>query len=184
MDGASTLILTTTSDVDTRAREDHLMNGQLDLALTCRPMPDAWQLAGGQRLYSLSLFHEGHAGGPSGKQLAAEPTSNLWQARLSQPGVDSSLASAASRRSGVANVWGIPITITNGEFFDDRPRWSPDGRIIYFLSKRWPMNLWARRFDPCTERRSARSSNTTLTHPSGMIPTRMAQLGQRLPQIV
>ena len=32
----------------------------------------------------------------------------------------------------------------------DKPRWAPDGRTLYFISRRptWSFNLWAVRFDP------------------------------------
>lgn len=41
------------------------------------------------------------------------------------------------------------IPITTGRQYDDKPRWSPDGRSLYYLSYRdgfW--NLWMQRFDP------------------------------------
>jgi Tol biopolymer transport system component len=51
-----------------------------------------------------------------------------------------------SPRPVPADAW---IPMTDGRYFDDKPRWSPDGRVLYFLSNRagfW--NLWGRRFDP------------------------------------
>ena len=41
------------------------------------------------------------------------------------------------------------IPITQGIYWDDKPRWSPDGRVLYFTSaRRGFVNVWARRFDP------------------------------------
>lgn len=41
------------------------------------------------------------------------------------------------------------LPITEGKFWDDKPRWAPDGRTIYFISNRTGLfNLWGRRFDP------------------------------------
>jgi Tol biopolymer transport system component/DNA-binding winged helix-turn-helix (wHTH) protein len=39
--------------------------------------------------------------------------------------------------------------LTNGNAFDDKPRWSPDSKMIYFVSTRqgYP-NVWGIRFDP------------------------------------
>jgi WD40-like Beta Propeller Repeat len=49
----------------------------------------------------------------------------------------------------VAPVSGGPwVAVTSGEFWDDKPRWSPDGRIIYYASLRNGFfNIWGRRFD-------------------------------------
>ena len=74
---------------------------------------------------------------------------------------------------------GDRVKITTGEFFEDRPRWSPDGRIVYFLSNRSGFfNVWARRFDP--ERGVALGEPfavTELNDPAQMIPPRTVQLG-------
>ena len=38
--------------------------------------------------------------------------------------------------------------ITEGTWFDDKPRWGPDGRVLYFVSNRSGLtNVWGRRFD-------------------------------------
>ena len=39
--------------------------------------------------------------------------------------------------------------ITDGRFWEDKPRWAPDGRTVYFTSARAGfINIRARRFDP------------------------------------
>lgn len=44
---------------------------------------------------------------------------------------------------------GTWVPITDGGFWDDKPRWSADGKLIYMLSTRSGfLNLWAIRFDP------------------------------------
>jgi hypothetical protein len=43
------------------------------------------------------------------------------------------------------------IAVTDGSSFEDKPRWSPDGRTIYFTSDRDSFRcLWAQRLDPVT----------------------------------
>ena len=40
------------------------------------------------------------------------------------------------------------IRITEGKHWDDKPRWSPDGKTIYFVSGRGGFfNVWGIRFD-------------------------------------
>jgi eukaryotic-like serine/threonine-protein kinase len=44
------------------------------------------------------------------------------------------------------------VPVTDGSTFDDKPRWSPDGRMIYFTSDRDGFRcLWAQRLDPTTQ---------------------------------
>jgi Tol biopolymer transport system component len=39
--------------------------------------------------------------------------------------------------------------VTSGLHWDDKPRWSPDGKIIYFVSRKGGVfNVWGIRFDP------------------------------------
>jgi Tol biopolymer transport system component/DNA-binding winged helix-turn-helix (wHTH) protein len=43
---------------------------------------------------------------------------------------------------------GGPIPITDGAWYDDKPRWAPDGRTLYFVSNRGGRpDVWGRRFD-------------------------------------
>ncbi len=47
------------------------------------------------------------------------------------------------------NEW---IPVTDGSTFEDKPRWAPDERMIYFTSDRDGFGcLWALRLDPTTK---------------------------------
>ena len=62
------------------------------------------------------------------RDLPAKLESTLWVAR----------------RTG--GPW---VKLTDGKHWDGTPRWSPDGRVIYFVSGRSGFfNVWAIRFDP------------------------------------
>jgi len=45
------------------------------------------------------------------------------------------------------------ITVTDGSFFDDKPRWSPDGNLLYFVSYRDGfLCIWAIRLDAVSKK--------------------------------
>ena len=51
--------------------------------------------------------------------------------------------------SSPATEGGPWTRITEGKHWDDKPRWSPDGRTIYYLSDRKGFfNVWGIHFDP------------------------------------
>jgi Tol biopolymer transport system component/DNA-binding winged helix-turn-helix (wHTH) protein len=87
--------------------------------------------------------------------VAADADRNLYAAAYSPDGRWVSFIAARDlSRSAVfvsPSTGGRWIAITNSEdyWFRDLPRWSPDGRTLYFLSNHtgfW--NVWGRRFDP------------------------------------
>ena len=115
--------------------------------------------------------------------IATDAHSNLWKARFSTDGQwVAYVGLTGPGRSAIHAVpltGGAPIKITDGDTYDDRPRWAPDGRLVYFLSTRGGfLNLWARRFDPVEQRAIAEPFPVThFDSPARMIPPRMVQLG-------
>jgi len=56
-------------------------------------------------------------------------------------------------RNGVAGKEAEWITVTNGEYTDDKPQFSPDGNTVYFTSTRdGYLCVWAQKLDPATKR--------------------------------
>lgn len=89
--------------------------------------------------------------------IASHPDENLYQARYSPDGRWISFCAAKMNQAGISTIYVVPAAggnwtrITNGLSFNDKPRWSSDGRIIYFISNRTGFfNVWANRFDPVT----------------------------------
>ena len=81
---------------------------------------------------------------------------DLWQARFSPD--DRWISFLASDAEGRTRLWIVPfaqdspteeqawIAVTDGQQWDDKPRWSPDGHLIYFTSMRDGFHcLWAQR---------------------------------------
>ena len=87
--------------------------------------------------------------------VTSHPEENLYQARFSPDDRWVSFIAAKATCAGVSTILrGFPsggewTQITEGKYFDDKPRWSPDGRTLYFLSNRTGFfNLWGIGFDP------------------------------------
>jgi dipeptidyl aminopeptidase/acylaminoacyl peptidase len=114
------------------------------------------------------------------RSLISDAAYDLYQARFSpnerwivfeavpgsnnQPSASAIYVSPASGRP-----W---IRITDGKRWDDKPHWSPDGKMIYFLSARSGFfNVWAMRFDPVQGKPLGdRFPVTALDDPSQIVP--------------
>jgi Tol biopolymer transport system component len=90
------------------------------------------------------------------RKIASDPNYYLFQPHISRDGgwIAFEAVGALSQRWD-STLYVIPaaggpwIRVTNGKQYDDKPRWSPDGKILYFLSDRAGFfNLWGIRFDP------------------------------------
>lgn len=87
--------------------------------------------------------------------VAADPAANVWQGRFSPDGRWIVFNTIRPTRAEVSTIVAVRTTggawtpITEGASFDDKARWAPDGRTIYFVSNRGgSLNVWGRRFDP------------------------------------
>jgi len=88
--------------------------------------------------------------------LASDPDLNLWQSRFSPD--DRWIAFVAVEREdpeGVASIFVMPgkggdwIQVTEDRYWNDKPRWAPDGKMLYFATTRGGfLNIWGIRFDP------------------------------------
>jgi Tol biopolymer transport system component/DNA-binding winged helix-turn-helix (wHTH) protein len=95
------------------------------------------------------------------RRITSDPKYDLWQPHFSPNGrwivfeaatnSPTIIESALYVASAAGGAW---TRITNGKQWDGKPRWSPDGKMIYFLSGRIGFfNLWGVRFDPVKGRR-------------------------------
>ena len=115
--------------------------------------------------------------------VAADPAKSLMCQRFSPDERWISFMAVDSGQRDVSTIYVMPATggawipITDGASYDDKPRWSPDGRAIYFLSARdGALNLWGRRFDPSA--RTTVGAPFRVTSFRGTGPTVPRQLGR------
>jgi len=90
------------------------------------------------------------------KKIISSPTSNVYQAHFSPDGQWITFETAADTPTGVDSAvyvtraaGGPWIRLGHGKNWDDKPRWSPDGKTIYFISGRSGFfNVWGVHFNP------------------------------------
>jgi dipeptidyl aminopeptidase/acylaminoacyl peptidase len=83
--------------------------------------------------------------------VASDPDRNLYQATFSP---NQQWIAFAATSPGVSAIYVVSseggqwTAVTEGTYWDDKPRWSPDGKTLYFISNRSGfLNVWGRRFD-------------------------------------
>lgn len=119
---------------------------------------------------------------PSGtlpRTIAAKSQHYLWQGQFSpddqwvafldQSGQFAQFESIVCITPATGGPW---IHATDGKFWVDKPRWAPDGKTIYFLSRQSGFfDVWGIRFDPAKRTTVGDSFRVTdFGNPSLMIP--------------
>ncbi|HYK34452.1 winged helix-turn-helix domain-containing protein [Alloacidobacterium sp.] len=131
--------------------------------------PSIWQLFVDPSLTGESSAHE----------IASDPNYDLYQPHISPDGrwivfeaVQGLLNSALFVIPAAGGPW---VRITDGRQWDDKPRWSPDGKTIYYLSGRKSFfNVWGVHFDPAKGKPQGEPFQvTTFETPTLMIPKHM-----------
>ena len=76
------------------------------------------------------------------------------------------------------------IQITDGRHWDDKPRWAPDGRTIYFVSSRDGIfNVWGIHFDPARGKPKGEPfSVSAFAGPGPMVPRKIDDVELSLSQ--
>jgi Tol biopolymer transport system component/DNA-binding winged helix-turn-helix (wHTH) protein len=123
---------------------------------------DNWIVAacehGPSRLVSVCLLRVSEAPHAQDQMrvIASDPDRNLYQATFS-PNQRWIAFNAVPSDVGSSTIYVVAVDggqwvpITEGAFWDDKPRWSPDGKTLYFVSNRSGfLNAWGRHFDPAT----------------------------------
>jgi len=102
-------------------------------------------------IWLMPIANAGPQSGPSARKIAFHPTYSLWDSHFSPDGRWIILVATANTE---ANIYVIPASggpwslISKGQPWADKPRWSPDGKTIYFISARTGVfNVWGIGFD-------------------------------------
>jgi Tol biopolymer transport system component/predicted Ser/Thr protein kinase len=103
----------------------------------------------------LPLSAAPHAEAQARVLVASHPKYNFWQGNYSPDGRWIAVNAEDKTGVGISTIGVLPASggewtpISEGKYWDDTPRWSPDGKTIYFLSSRSGfMNVWGIRFNP------------------------------------
>jgi serine/threonine protein kinase/Tol biopolymer transport system component len=116
------------------------------------------------------------------RRVISDPAYDIYQPHLSPDGrwvifeATRSLPERPESTLYVTSATGGPwLKVTDGKQWDDKPRWSPDGKIVYFLSRRGGFfNVWGVRFDPVHGKPLAKPFRVTAFEgPSLMVPQKI-----------
>ena len=120
------------------------------------------------------------------EKIAASSNYYLFQGQCSPDGRWITFEAVRDVSSGrestiyvVAAQGGSWIRVTNSRQWDDKPRWSPDGKMIYFVSGQGGFyNVWGARFDSVHGKVLGQPFRVTnFNDPSLMVPTRLPEVG-------
>ena len=137
-----------------------------------------WLLVSQNKDYRSQIWRIPVAAAPNAEAAAQKVTSDpaymLWQPNLSADGrwiVFEAVPYPPTLKSSLYAVRasGGPWTrITEGHPWDDKPRWSPDGKVIYYISlHEGVFNVWGVHFDPVRGKRVGEPFRvTSFKHPA------------------
>ena len=121
--------------------------------------PDGkWLLSGSREgIWLVPVVAAPHAETAAQKIISPDPVYQIYQPHFSTNGqwiVFETIANSPSPNPE-STLYVVPASggswtrVTDSKHWDDKPRWSPDGRTIYFVSRRGGFfNVWGIRFDP------------------------------------
>jgi dipeptidyl aminopeptidase/acylaminoacyl peptidase len=120
------------------------------------------------------------------RKIISDPLYDVYNSLISPGGrwivfnaVRSSPRAVESKLFVIPATGGPWIPITEGKYWDDIPRWSPDGKTIYFISGRGGFfNVWGIHFDPAKGKPVGEPFRVTaFESPSLMVPQQIQSWG-------
>jgi serine/threonine protein kinase len=159
-------------------------DGQWIAGSTNRLNRDRWELA----LFPLSAAPYAEK---EMRIIATAANNDLWGPRFSPDGRWISYLAQQSDDNTVSIINVMPASggtstaITNKDVWSDKPRWSPDGKTIYFVSNHNSMflNVWGLHFESAQGKAVGEPFRVTkFESPGQMMPTRVGHLEISLDQ--
>jgi dipeptidyl aminopeptidase/acylaminoacyl peptidase len=151
-------------------------DGQWIVGSTNRNHKERWELAS----FPVSAAPHAETGF---RVLATDPQVDLWAPQFSPDGRWVAYLKNSTEGVSILNVisssGGTPVQITSDPSWADKPRWSPDGRTIYFISNHGTMflNVWGIHFDPAAGKVIGQPFKiTSFENPGQTISTRISWL--------
>ena len=143
-----------------------------------------------QEIWMLPLASVPHAE-TAGRKIASDHDYDLWEPHFSPNGRWIAFEAVTNLPTSLeSSIYVMPVEggtwtrITNGKQWDDKPRWSPDGKTIYYISGVGGFfNLWGIQFDPSTGQPAGEGFQlSAFKGPSLMIPQRINLVALSLSQ--
>ena len=117
--------------------------------------------------------------GPAAQKIISDPSYTLFQSHFSPNGQWIVFEAIRNSNQKVeSTIYAVPISggpwtrISGGKNWEDKPRWSPNGKAIYFVSNEGGLfNVWGIRFDPSKGKAVGEPFRVTaFENPSLMVP--------------
>jgi Tol biopolymer transport system component len=152
---------------------DWSANGEWIIASSNRRSPERFAIC----LFPISAAPQAET---QMRVVASHPEYNLWQGHFSPDDRWINFNAIKATDAGISTIYVVPSAggewrrITEGKYWDDKPRWAPDGKTIYFISDRAGfLNVWGIRFDPTSGKPVGEAFRVTaFESPGQMMPPR------------